>query len=275
LQSDPSSGLVEFHLRANDQGYAAAQLQTALTASSDLTVTPATATPTLTENLPDLQPRNHLYITAGATNLSFAFPLDTTALPDGYHELTAVAYEGSHVRTQARASQNIRVQNSPLSATFICLLGGSNTALEATLQFSVTANTNNISKIELFSTGGSLASATNQSTATFSIAATNLDLGLHPFYALVTATTGRQYRTDTKWIRLIGPEPSFTLQVSSPPLTLAWRATAGRRYDILSANRISDTFQVRQTITLTNSLAQWVETNSPPSQQFYRVRVAP
>ena len=275
LQSDPSLGLVEFHLRANGQGYAAAQLQTVLTASSGLTVTPATPTPTLTENLPDLQPRNHLYITAGATNLSFAFPLDTTALSDGYHELTAVAYEGSHVRTQARASQNIRVQNTPLSAAFTCLSGGSNTALEATLQFSITANTNNINKIELFSTGGSLASATNQSTVTFSLAATNLDLGLHPFYALVTATTGRQYRTDTKWIRLIGPEPSFALQVSSPPFTLAWPATAGRRYDILSANKINDTFQVRQTITPTNSPARWVETNSLPAQQYYRVRVAP
>jgi uncharacterized protein (TIGR03790 family) len=274
LQSDPGSGLVEFHLRANGQGYAAAKVQTTLTASSGLTISPVSAA-TLTENLSDLQPRNHLYITAGATNLSFAFPLDTTSLPDGHHELTAVAYEGSHVRTQARASQTIRIQNSPLSATFNCLLGGSNTAMEATLQFSIAANTNNISKIELFSTGGSLASATNQSTATFSLAATNLDLGLHPFFALVTATNGRQYRTETKWIRLVGPESPFALQISSPPLALTWPASAGRRYDILNANKISDPFLVRATITPTNSLARWMETNSVPAQQYYRVRVAP
>ena len=50
---------------------------------------------TLTQNLSDLQPRNHLYVTAGAASLALTFPLDTTTLADGYHDLTAVAYEGT------------------------------------------------------------------------------------------------------------------------------------------------------------------------------------
>ena len=55
---------------------------------------------TLTQNLSDLQPRNHLYVTAGAGSLALTFPLDTTNLADGYHDLTAVAYEGSDARVQ-------------------------------------------------------------------------------------------------------------------------------------------------------------------------------
>ncbi len=265
---------VDFNLLASSQGYAAAQIQANLTTSPGLTAMP-TGTNTLTDNLGDLQPRNHLYITAGVTNLSFTFPFDTTALADGSHELAAVAYEGSHVRTQTRATQNIRIQNTPLSATFATLLGGSNTAVTATLQFTVTANTNNISRIELFSTGGSLGAVTNQPTATFSLPGTNLDLGLHPFYALVTATSGQSYRTETTWIRLIGPEPSFALQVTALPATLIWLATAGRSYDVLSTTNLSIPFQVRASIVPANSQARWIETNPAPLQLFYRVRVSP
>src|SRR5207237_4384752 len=144
-------------------------------------------------------PREHLYINAGVSNLPLTFALNTSALANGFHELTAVVYEGSHVRTQKRVSQNVFVQNGPLSATFAALIGSTNVALEGTLQFSVTANTNNISKIELFSTGGSLSSVTGQSNVTFSVAATNLGLGLHPFYGIVTASTGKQFRTGTQW----------------------------------------------------------------------------
>jgi hypothetical protein len=100
-------------------------------------------------------------------------------LSDGSHELTAVVYEGSHVRTQARVTQNVRVQNTPLSATFTPLAGASNTVLNFTLLFSVTANTNTISTIELFTTGGSVGVVSNLASATFAVAATNLGIGLH------------------------------------------------------------------------------------------------
>ena len=86
------------------------------------------------------------------------FPLVTTTnFTDGYHELDAIAYEGSHVRTQTRATQNIFIQNTPLSATLTPLLSGTNSALQPTLQITVTASANNINTIQLFSTGGLLA----------------------------------------------------------------------------------------------------------------------
>ena len=205
---DPSGyALANFNLLSRTPGLNAAQIQAGLSGSAAFVINP-TGINKLDGNLSvsDLQPRNHLYVTAGTTNLSFNFPLNTASIADGYHELTAVVYEGSHVRTQKGLAQSVRIQNTPLAATFNCLVGGSNTAVEATLQFAVTANTNNIAKIELFSTGGLLATVANQSTAGFSIAGTNLDLGLHPFYAVVTAINGKQYRTETKFIRFVGTE---------------------------------------------------------------------
>src|ERR1017187_5294602 len=145
----------QFNLRAPSAGWSAAELQVNLSGSSPFVFQPS-GTQKLDQNVGDLQPRNHLYLTAGATNLPFTFAFNTTTQADGSHELTAVAYEGSHVRTQKRIAQTVRVQNTSLSVAFTTLLGDTNIALEVTLQFCVVANTNNISKIELFSTGGSL-----------------------------------------------------------------------------------------------------------------------
>jgi len=107
--------------------------------------------------------------------------------------------------------------------------------LEATLQFSVTPNTNTISKIELFSTGGSLGAVTNQPTATFSVAPRILGIGLHPFYAVVTDNATNQFRTAITNIRLHRIRLPFpaTDRPSRPPI-IAWSSTAGRSYDILT-----------------------------------------
>ena len=154
----------QFNLRARSAGWDAAQLQANLAGSPTFFIQPP-GTQRLDQNLPDLQPRDHLYFSAGVTNLPLSFALNTTTQADGYHELTAVAYEGSHVRTQTRLAQTVRIQNTSLGATFTTLVGDTNTALEAILQFSVAANAGNISKIELFSTGGSRGSVINQSNA--------------------------------------------------------------------------------------------------------------
>jgi hypothetical protein len=157
---------------------------------------------------------------------------------------------------------------------FTTLVGDTNTALEAILQFSVVANTNNISKIELFSTGGSRASVLDQSNAVFSVAGTSLGLGLHPFYAIVTASSGGQYRTETKWVRLVGADSPFPVSLAAPPPKLAWPAAAGRSYDILSTTGLGSTFQASGSMTPSNSAAQWTETNAPAPQRFYRVRTS-
>ncbi len=260
----------EFNLYAQTAGWPASQIQVAFSGSADLIISP-TNTQALNQNLGDLQPRNHLYITAGVTNLSFTFPLDTTTLSDGSHKLEAVAYEGSHVRTQARVTQSVRVQNTPLSATFTTLAGAANTVLNFTLLFSVAANTNTISTIELFTTGGSVGVVSNLSSATFTVAATNLGIGLHPFYAVVTRSDGKQYRTGTDWICIGGPEPPFGLTLTAPPPIIGWPATAGRLYEVLSATNITSTFQSRGTVTPSNSPGLWMDAITGAPQQFYRV----
>ncbi len=263
----------EFNLRSRSAGWRTAQIQVALIGSPTFSLKPG-GTQKLDQNVNDLQPRGHLYVMAGVTNLALTFPFNSTTRPDGYHELTAVAYEGSHVRTQRRVSQTVRIKNTSLAATLDCLVCGSNTAVEATLKFSVTANTNNIARIELFSTGGSVAAANSQSSVVLSVGGTNLGAGLHPFYALVTTTGGKQYRTDTKWIRLLRTEPPFSLQMTLPPPALFWPATAGRSYDILSADAIAEAFQVRASITPTDNAAAWTDTNAISSNRFYRVRTS-
>ena len=157
----------------------------------------------------DLRPRNHLYVSSGEASLAVSFAFDTTQFPDGWHQLTAVACEGTSVRTQTPVARNVRIQNTALTTTFTSLTAGTNATLDMPLQFSVTASANSISRIELFSTGGSIGVVTNQQTAVFTAPSATLGLGLHPFYAVVTDTAGDRYQTQAVWIRLV---PSLTLR---------------------------------------------------------------
>ncbi|HEX5218981.1 MAG TPA: TIGR03790 family protein [Verrucomicrobiae bacterium] len=195
------SGGAGFNLRARTPGFAPAGIKVQL-ASNGLALNPG-GTNTLTENLADLQPRNHLYVTAGATNLNVTFALNTATLSDGYHELTAVAYEGSHVQTQTRVTMPVRVQNTALSATLTLVNFPDPSPVADTYQIQVIANTNNVSAIRLYSTGGLLGTVNNQSTATFNVNGTSLGIGRHPFYAVVETTGGLQYRTETQRVRLV------------------------------------------------------------------------
>jgi uncharacterized protein (TIGR03790 family) len=192
------------NLLPRSPGLRAAGVKAMLTCSSPLAGNPSVATP-LSANFSDLQPRNHLYLTTGATELTVNFPLNTTSLPDGYHELTAVAYEGSHVRTQTRVSVPVRLLNTPLTATLNLVNLAATNSVSGSYQIQVVANTNNISSITLYSTGGVLGTVVNQSVATFPVAGTTLRAGAHPFYAVVQTTTGQHYRTRTETVRFTNP----------------------------------------------------------------------
>ena len=194
----------QFNLRALSAGWSAAQLQASLSGSSAFTFQPS-GTQKLDQNLSDLQPRNHLYLTAGATNLPLTFAFNTTTQADGFHELTAVAYEGSHVRTQKRVAQTVRIQNSSARRRRSPRWSATPTPRSKRPSNSPSSPTRTTSARS--SCSAPAARSTNvlsQSNAVFSVAGTNLGLGLHPFYALVTASSGKQYRTETKWIRLVG-----------------------------------------------------------------------
>lgn len=196
-----ASGPGFFNLRARSPGLAAAALQVAPSTWQAMVLPSSQGA--LTQNISDLRPRNHIYLTAGASRLGVQFNLDTTALADGYHELTAVAYEGSNVRTQTKVTLQVVITNTSLNAT-LNLLDFSNTApVLGSYHIQVVANsTNTITNIALYSTGGVLDTATNQSTAIFQFNGSDLGVGLHPFYALIQDSSGASYRTQTQWARL-------------------------------------------------------------------------
>ncbi len=265
----PSPWLAFFYIRGRSAGWPASQVEVQLHSSPNLVPLPAGAVP-LQDNLTDLRPRNHLYLSSGAQVLPVNFDLDTTRFQDGYHQLTAVGYEGTSVRTQTRISRQVVFQNTRLSATLALQPGGTNVTLDATLTFTVTANNPDVATVDLFSTGGSVASTTNQNPATFVVPAASRGPGLQPFYALVTDVSGNQYRTATTWLRII---PPLTLSIAGPPLTLSWPASPGQRYDILAAPGLSTPFQKVDSLAPLGATAHWPIPASNQAQEFYRVRL--
>lgn len=191
----------QFNLRARTAGLSAAKVKVALTGTPTLVLSPASELP-LNENLADLRARNHVYVTAGVSTLAQDFLFDTTGLADGYHELTVVAYEGSHVRTQSRITLPVRIQNTSLAASLTLSDLPDPSPAAGTYHLAVAANTNNIATIRLFSTGGELGATTNQPSSTFTVDGAYLGAGQHPFFAVVQTSDGRQYQTETRWVRL-------------------------------------------------------------------------
>jgi hypothetical protein len=269
---DDPYGLPEaqFFLYARTSGWPASQILAALATSTNLQAMPADTNP-LADNINDLRPRNHLYLSSGLNSLAVNFACDTTQMPDGWHQLTAVAYEGTSVETQTRVTRNVRIQNTSLAATMAALPAGTNATLDRQLQFTVTANSANVSRLELFSTGGSVSVATNQAAAFFQVSAEFLGLGLHPFYALVTDQAGERYQTQTVWYRIL---PTITLTLTGTPPVLAWPAIPGRQYELQSTTNLAVAFETVATIAATNSVIQWPITTTG-GEGFYRVRLAP
>jgi len=199
---DGNQGAVDFNFRVRSIGREAAGIQVTLNASTNLNLY-GSSTYRLDGNINDLRPRNHLLVGAGRSTVALTFPLDTTQLADGYHELTAVAYEGTSVHTQTRRSALVVVSNTPLRAQFSVPTN----ALPVTSNFNitVTANTNSVSQILLFTTGGFLLGVTNLSATTFSVNGQPLAAGEHPFHALVITSDGLRYRTETRRVTLLRP----------------------------------------------------------------------
>lgn len=262
---------VQFFVYANSPGWPASQiLATWNTSSTNLQAVP-TGTNRLADNVNDLRPKNHLYVGSGANSLAVDYPCDTTQMADGWHQLTAVGYEGTSVATQTRVTRTVQVQNTSLSAALAALPTGTNAALGQSMQFTVTANTTNLAQIELFSTGGSQGVVSNQATAVFVVSASFLGLGLHPFYAVVTDQAGHRYQTSTVWYDII---PAITLTLTPTPPMIAWPAIPNLQYAVQSTTNLATGFQPVITITATNSVIQWpISTTNPAC--FYRVQLEP
>ncbi|HNV00788.1 MAG TPA: hypothetical protein PKK20_12690, partial [Verrucomicrobiota bacterium] len=267
-----SDKLVSFFLYARSPGLAAAQIECAWSAPDHFQMDPS-APVRLDENRPDLAPRNHLYVTAGSAKLDLTFPFDSAAYPDGHHELTAVAYEGSSVRTQTRVTTRVRICNTPLEATLRCPVGQTEFAVEAVMPFDVMANRTDIDRIELFGTGGWLAAMTNAQTAAFVLPGTELGAGQHSVVAVVTASDGARYQTAPVEFRLIGPEVPVTVAIFPAPPTLSWTSVYGRTYEVLEGATATHIGEVAATLTAsTTGITSWRIPVPLGTARFYRVR---
>ena len=263
---EQNNGFYSCLVNAASPGWPAAQIQTVFTGSTNLEATPG-GTNALDDNVSDLQPRSHVYLSAGAASLPVQFTMDTTRFADGFHDLTVVAYEGTSVRTQTRLEQRVQFRNTALSATFAALAADTN----GDVSFSIAANATNIARIELFSTGGSVAVATSQAAVELAAPAATLGVGLHPFHAVVTDANGHQYQTPTVWEQV----PALQLSVIGPPQALSWPAIAGRQYTVLAATNLAGAFQAVGAVLATNAQAQWTLPAPPAGAVFYQVSVVP
>jgi uncharacterized protein (TIGR03790 family) len=270
LYVDNTVPVAQFFIYARTAGWPAAQIQATFTSSANLGVQPNGAN-LLQDNVSDLRPRNHLYISSGLSSVPVQFPLDTTQLADGFHELAAVAYEGTSVQAQTRTTRLVQVHNTTLTATCTPMVNVTNVTMDTPLEFVVSANTT-AARIDLFSTAGLVATAANQSTTILLAPSAMLGQGLHPFYAVVTDNTGRQFQTQTVWIRLV---PSFALTLAAAPPEVSWPAIIGQRYEILTATNLNSSYRVLGSLTATSTVAQWPLPAPAPGSTFYRVRLSP
>jgi uncharacterized protein (TIGR03790 family) len=265
----PDLDQAKFLIYSRSPGWPAAKIKASLTPSPNL-VSLREGTHTFEDNLTDLRPRNYFFVSAGVNELTVPVTLDTTGMPDGFHDLTLVGYEGTSVRTQTRISRAVQVRNTSLSATLTAQTSGGGASVDIPLSITVAANTAAVARIELFSTGGSIGVVSNQQTAVFSVSTATLGLGLHPFYALVTDSFGNQFRTQTSGIRII---PSFQISISAHPLALSWSSSLGTAYDILSATNILGPFQKVGSVTATGNSVQWAIPLPLEQRAYFRVRV--
>lgn len=266
-----------FNVVAGSPGWDAAQVKVCLRGSARMGISPS-GTNTLEQNLDDLQPRAHLYLSAGLSSLKSTATVDTRSIADGTHELTAVGYEGTHARTQTRVSRTARIQNTVNGATMRLLSGACNTLLSTPLIVEVEGRGGQVLKAELFSTGGLLGTSTAGARVVFTVDSAVLGVGRHPLYAILTFAGGVEYRTEALWLRLIEAsekDPPFAVHATSPPARLEWPATAGRSYEVLSQNPTGG-FQPVARFTASNSPAWWGLPGVPtgPASSFYRVRTA-
>jgi hypothetical protein len=95
----------------------------------------------------------------------------------------------------------VQIQNSGLKATLSSTDLTNTVPLSGAYHVQVSASADDVASVTLFSTGGELATVTNQSPASFTINASDLGEGLHPFYALIRTASGPQFRTGTLRVR--------------------------------------------------------------------------
>jgi uncharacterized protein (TIGR03790 family) len=152
-----------------------------------------------------LSARATIFLSEGRTNLVGTYSLVTTNLADGPHELTAVVYEGTAVRTQGRVTIPFVVDNNAVA----CAITNPPTGGTALLSESVTAyvQASSVTSVEFYVEGKRLAS-TNAIPYVFSFAATNYGVGSVTLQAKAYASTGESVLSSNVTVTIL-PDYDF------------------------------------------------------------------
>lgn len=139
------------------------------------------------DNAGVMSARATVFLSEGETNLSAGYSLNTANLSDGPHELTAVAYEGTAVKTQGRITIPFIVDNN----TNTCAITNPPTGGTALLSESVTAYVQAPSATSVeFYVEGKLLASTHATPYVFLFAATNYGVGTVNLQAKAFASGG-------------------------------------------------------------------------------------
>lgn len=126
------------------------------------------------DNADVLSARATVFLSEGATILSAGYSLATTNLSDGPHELTAVAYEGTAVRTQGRMTIPFVVDNNAVECAITNPPAGATYLLGEVATARIQAPS--ATSVEFYVEGKMLA-LTNAEPYVFSFAVTNYGVG--------------------------------------------------------------------------------------------------
>ena len=142
------------------------------------------------DNSDVLSARATLFLAEGFTNLVASYSLDTTTLADGPHELTAVGYEGSAVRTQGRMTLPFVVDNHAAACAITSPPSASTFLLGETITAQVFAVAGGTVTSVSFYAEGKLAAVTGSAPFVFSLETTNYGVGRLDLQAGAAATNG-------------------------------------------------------------------------------------
>lgn len=152
--------------------------------------THVTFTDNLNDNADVLTARGAVFLAQGLTNLTGAFDLTTTNLSDGPHVLTAVAYEGSAVRTQGRTTVPFIVENNEAVCMITNPVSGSTVLLGETVTAQGYASADAPVTAVTFYAEGKQVAVTGSAPFAFSLETTNYGVGRLDLQAEAVAANG-------------------------------------------------------------------------------------
>lgn len=153
------------------------------------------------DNADVLRARGTIFLSAGQEILAASRALDTTNLPDGPHELQVVAYEGSAIKTQGRASAPFIVDNNSITCAVVSPLSGQNFSrgVAITTQVAAATSIGSITQVQFFAEG-KLLSRTGAPPYVFIVSTTNVGSGSLALQARADDNGGRSALSEIETI---------------------------------------------------------------------------